>query len=562
MSERTDGDRVVVSGFSAGSHFPRTQARTQFRFEADGLSSEGPFVIDGSVYGRDLRFRGPGSVAGPVMGRGDVSLQNYSPAPQRFFGGLHANGNVVAERRAAPLPQSLSGSLGAASIVVRGDVIAQHVSLENAVVFGNVRGRHVDLQHCIVLGQVLAEEAAVLSATTFLSYAAPSVCFRGPCCALFALGASDGPPVFDAFTDGAGRSWESDLRLYPVLRGEGTSPMSNRPWEEVTAGYSAAKLGPADWVRVDAERTAQRRVGGRNVDEKVAVERYVLTIAGRALNFKLLAADLERLTFMIRCVLEFDHYHPNTQAATRRRWEDICTADELALLRLATDPPARAAPAPASAPRPSAPAPAPRPAVVAPTAPKSAVVAPTTPRSAAPPPAPRPSVPAAVAPRPSAPAPAATQPRSAPTAAPRVLMAAVATVSSPAAPRAQVAPAISPLVRAQVYLVEGGSKLGWVGALDATATSLALADNEAGGSPEHLPMSQVLCIVWRAPPEVAAAFAAGVKVKVQFPSGQTVAGTSLDYDPTSSSFSVLSVGADGAMLAWIPRSKVASVTTV
>lgn len=141
-------------------------------------------------------------------------------------------------------------------------------------------------------------------------------------------------------------------------------------------------------------------------------------------------------------------------------------------------------------------------------------------------------------------------------------MAAVATVSSPAAPRAQVAPAISPLVRAQVYLVEGGSKLGWVGALDATATSLALADNEAGGSPEHLPMSQVLCIVWRAPPEVAAAFAAGVKVKVQFPSGQTVAGTSLDYDPTSSSFSVLSVGADGAMLAWIPRSKVASVTTV
>ncbi len=528
MSERTDGDRIVVTGFSAGSHFPRTQARTQFRFEADGLSSEGPFVIDGSVYGRDLRFRGPGSVSGPVMGRGDVALQNQSTFPQRFFGGLHANGNVVSDRRADALSRSLSGTLSAASYVVRGDVIAQHISLENAVVFGNVRGRRVDLQHCIVLGQVLAEEAAVLSATTFLSYAAPSVHFRGPCCALFALGTSDVPPVFEAFADGGGRVWEPDVRLYPVLRSEGASPMTNRPWEEATRGYTAAKLAMADWVRVDAERTVQRRVGGKNIDEKVSVERYVLTIAGRALNFKLLADDLDRLTFMIRCVLEFDHYDPSAQSATRRRWEEVCTPDELALLKLATDPPVRAS-VPAVASRPAAATP-PTPAV--------------------------PRTPGSLAPRP------ATAPPSVP-AVPRSVRSTTSSVPPGAVPivKTHAVSVGAPTMRAQVYLAAGGSKVGWVGAkdLDATAASLAVHDREAGATPEAVPMSEVLCVVWREAKGKPTVPSTGVNLHVTFSSGQELTGTSLDYTPTAPSFTLLSESAGGAMLAWIPRSRFATV---
>ena len=38
MPERRDGDRIIVTGYSSGSHFPREQKLMQYSWEANGSS--------------------------------------------------------------------------------------------------------------------------------------------------------------------------------------------------------------------------------------------------------------------------------------------------------------------------------------------------------------------------------------------------------------------------------------------------------------------------------------------------------------------------------------------
>lgn len=337
MSERKDGDRITVTGYSGGSHFPRTQAATQYRFEADGLSPEGPFHIDGSIYGKDILLRGPGTVLGPVMARGDARIHNHSGQPARLLAGLHVSGSIGSVSRGGALEQSLVASLDNADCVIRGDAIGENVQLENAIVVGNVRGRHVKLTHCIVLGQIIAEEGAVLQASTFASYQCHEIAFEGPCTALFTMGVSERPPVFRAYLDGAGRSWPSDLRFYPVFRSSADGALGNRCWCAASREYEQSALSSADWVGFEATRMEPRLVEGKRVEEAVRVERFAFTVAGRALNFRAIEDQLARLASMLKTSLEFSHYRPNDQQAVRRSWEAELTRDEARVLRLATD---------------------------------------------------------------------------------------------------------------------------------------------------------------------------------------------------------------------------------
>jgi len=331
--ERVDGDRITVTGYSGGSHFPREEKQLNYTWEADGYSKEGPFQIDGSVYGRNMRFLGPGIITGSVLARGDVKLDNHSEGAQRFQAGLSVNGNIVAKSRGASLESSLTGGLDNVDYVLRGDVLANNVVLENAIVFGNIQANKIHLTSCIVFGALIAKETLTVTATTLLYYHAPEIVFEGPCVLMNAMGESNVPPVFATYEDGGGNLWDADVRFYPILRNSGNCSITNRPWLPKTPFYEVSLLFPeTDWVRVDVAPSNPEE------EEEDCNERYVLTIAGRALNFKNLEGQLEDIYQMLKSGLEFEHYHPNTQQEVRRVWEEICTEDEKLLMNIVNAP--------------------------------------------------------------------------------------------------------------------------------------------------------------------------------------------------------------------------------
>jgi hypothetical protein len=267
---------------------------------------------------------------GPVLGRGDVTIEAQPGAPVRFLAGVHASSSIAAQGAPRKLQDSLVGGAEKASMVVRGDAIADHVRLEDAVVFGCIRAQTVLLRRCIVFGQILAKEKASLIATTFMAYEAPQISFEGPCCALFALGSSHHPPEVKPHVDGAGRSWNCDIRFYPGYRSKNT-PVSNRPWDPGAdpEEYARSGLYPPDWIEVNLDR--QREDGS-----KLVQRRYALTVAGRALNFETLSERMTNLVWMLRTALEIPHYSPDAVQRVREAWKERCNSQEAQLLHLAT----------------------------------------------------------------------------------------------------------------------------------------------------------------------------------------------------------------------------------
>lgn len=357
MSERVEGDRLVVTGKSSGSQFPRKQEAMAQRYEADGTTAEGPFFIEGSIYGRDLRFRGPGAVLGPVLGRGDITLEpSEGQAPQRFLGGLHSSGNIGSAPRKGGFRASLLASVDNVGTVVRGDVIADQISLIDTVVFGCVRGRRVKLSRCIVFGNVIATEAAVIGSSTILGYeAGQEVRFEGPCCLVFPNGTSVEAPAFVPAVDEAGFELPCSVMFLPALLALGSTSLgycprpdagvtwasdSWRPTAESLLGNDesviAASLHPVDWVKHSVETEVRKLRGKEIFTELVFSDRYILSIAGRALDFDAIVPALRHATWMLKTAIEFDHYSPVNQARTITAWAERCRPDELTLLHFAT----------------------------------------------------------------------------------------------------------------------------------------------------------------------------------------------------------------------------------
>ncbi len=337
MTERLDGDRVVVTGYSAGSHFPRKQAEINHNFVANGMSKDGPFAIVGSVYGRNLRFRGPGVVSGAVLGRGDISLLNHTNKMQRFLGGLHTSANIVAKGRGNRLEDSLAADIRRADHVIRGDVIGQNVSLENTIILGHVEAQTVNLTSCIVVGGIFARERLTAVASTVLHYHCPYIEFLGPCALVHASGESYHRPKLDKYTDGAGKEWDPEIRYYPMFRDEDNRSMSNRPWESLSPQYLESQLFlDSDWVNLHIRKKVPRFVDGEVKLEQAEVDRWILSLGGRVLNVERLEATIQTVFQMIKTGLEFEHYHPNDQAKVRRKWAHICTDDEVFLLEACT----------------------------------------------------------------------------------------------------------------------------------------------------------------------------------------------------------------------------------
>lgn len=312
MGEQVQGDRVVVSGASAGSHFPRLQAEMEFNWEANGLGADGPFDIQGSVYGKSLRFHGPGTVRGTVLGRGDVTLETGTGQCQRFLAGLATSGNLVSTEWSAALRETTVGDVRRARCVVRGDVMAENVVLDGAVVFGNIEGTRVRLSHTLVLGSVVARESLTVRASTVFAYNAGTVSFEGPCSLVHAMGESRNLPVMAPYQDLSGALVEASVELYPLVRGKGS--LFNRAVEPTPEAHLSLDT---DWVRV----TRQDGQGA-----------YVLSIMGRALNLRAYGKAIEEIYTLLRTALEYGHYSPRDQARTRERWAGIATEEELWVL--------------------------------------------------------------------------------------------------------------------------------------------------------------------------------------------------------------------------------------
>jgi hypothetical protein len=321
MPEQIEGDRIVVRGSSDACFFPRTERETSFIREFDGRSDAGPFLMGGSIYGRDLKFRGSGRCRGIVVGRGSLQIDAANPGEsQMFCSPISATGSVSVQSPALSLRESLCGDVRRASVMIRGDVVGSSVDLWNTVVLGNVHGTDVRLTNSIVYGSVVASESAMVRASTLMYYHAARVTFEGPCMMLHAMGESSERPVFAPFEDVTGEIFPADVRYYPALRANGS--LSNRCWEGDLLPMSRLIPG-ADWVTVNTELEASAHSGVRAL-----ARRTILTIAGRVLNIAALRVSTDQMAALMKLAFEFDHYNPRARRDALAELRNLANHEE------------------------------------------------------------------------------------------------------------------------------------------------------------------------------------------------------------------------------------------
>lgn len=325
MAETIEGDRIIVTGSSSACFFPRLEKETNFIREFDGRAASGPFQIRGSVYGRQLQFRGSGECYGVVVGRGDLLLDaSRAGERQRMLGPITANGAVTMKAPQLRIQETCIGDVQKASVIVRGDVVGDQVSLSNAVVLGNVHGTNIRLTNCIVIGAAIASEQVTVQASTILYYHCRQITFEGPCMMLHAMGESAAPPVFAPYEDAQGQIMPCDVRYYPAVRTNEGKHLGNRSWERPEGARSSLLVPHADWVTVNTE-SDRRGADGQPVRSR----RTVLTIAGRALNLAALQIATSQLTSMLKICFEFDHYSPRAQREALDKIRAAATDEEL-----------------------------------------------------------------------------------------------------------------------------------------------------------------------------------------------------------------------------------------
>lgn len=324
MPEQVEGDRILVNGPSRACFFPRLEQESHFIREFDGRTAAGAYALDGSVYGRNLAFRGSGVSNGVVVSRGDMHIDVARPGERAtFLGSVSANGGLVVDAPDCALQESAIGDVRRASVLVRGDVVGDQVRLRNAAIVGNVHGTNIQLTNCIVFGSVIASERILAQGSTLMYYHCRGMTFEGPCMMLQAMGESSSMPVFAPYEDAAGGLFPADVRYYPAARAEGAGGLGNRPWERDPSARTSRLVPHADWVAVDTA-SGNPATAGSTASSK----RFVLTIAGRALNLAALQVFTDRMAGMLRTAFEFDHYDRRNQSAALERLREEGTDEE------------------------------------------------------------------------------------------------------------------------------------------------------------------------------------------------------------------------------------------
>ena len=340
MPERKDGDKTIVTGYSGGSHFPRTEAETELFWEADGTSKDGPFTIEGSIYGRLLKFIGPGEVGGVVVGRGDITLKNHGDKLQRFLRGMTAQGSITVASNPRKLENTLMGGLNNTRYVIRGDITANDkIILEDTIVFGSVRAKKIELRQCIVIGTLgdSNTESIDIMASSILHYHAKEVTFRGPCTFLDATGVSLYKPICQPHHIGQTK-YPSDLRYYPVFRNKTAFTLGNQNWTEQSTWskeYIQSKITPkSDFKQLNSKASPVAHSKARDSSF------YALSLGGRILDFRPVEQSIKVFRKMLQEGLEFEHYTDAWRATVVERWgtKDEMTTDEKLLMKWITTP--------------------------------------------------------------------------------------------------------------------------------------------------------------------------------------------------------------------------------
>ena len=320
---------VTISERVPGSVLPSRSAELL----RDVVLEDG-FDVRGSVYAHNLQASGGGIVDGSVFVRREAVLSPPEPyfedddesRPMVFQSGVYAGVAVATElpanKKSSPVQNSTYVPL-----IIRGEVAASRVRLENAVVIGNVRADNAVLKDSIILGTPVISQRLQVEHCVMVSFNAGTVELIGRNTLLFPYAVSDAVPSFD--------TERTKAAAQPTVDSE-PAPDGDETWVRYLGlcfeyGGCGGDEGP-ERVSMSCVRhfegscpyqlVRMRSSDVREVKRQDGRDAYAFTLADRLLNVSKMRRTLMTIVTILRTANYFGHYDESARELFRSDYAD------------------------------------------------------------------------------------------------------------------------------------------------------------------------------------------------------------------------------------------------
>jgi hypothetical protein len=292
-----DKNNVELQNEVNGNFYPSTQSEL-----LRNLILKSPFNVNGGIFATNIKNIGVGIVHGPVLATEEITFEagQVPGNPLRFMAGINATMSIAVMETGKPPEESVIGDLNKAGIIVNGDIISNYVKLENTLVFGNIRAKQVSIVNSVILGAIFADDSLRLENSIFGSFQTGKAKLHGINGWWLPFAISSSPVEFETSSDGR----IAEVHYLPIILGNTGSSNIINYYEKLMK--SKARIFPSDVFQDNTQ----------NGDIY-----YILSLAKRALNFRLIERDVQKIKLLIMQLSLYEHLDASSKEEAQRVWD-------------------------------------------------------------------------------------------------------------------------------------------------------------------------------------------------------------------------------------------------
>ena len=252
----------------------------------------GDFEVEGGIYAKNIKVQGRGVVHGPAFVRAETTLYGmHSSLAARS--GVTSISSLKTDETGLPPSETTVARPGGERIISGGDLVSEHVFLENCLVVGSVQGAEkVYLKNCLVIGPVFSHGEVHMANCTFLTYNAESVVFEGRNTCILPMGFSRNRPIF---ADAVGPAY---LRYIAICDPDAPTAFLN----------GSLRHNPAETHEDDQRVCVNPQADFHHGSLDSWGDGWGLNLSARALNWKPVRQSIESLGAVLKVFYEWEHY--------------------------------------------------------------------------------------------------------------------------------------------------------------------------------------------------------------------------------------------------------------
>ena len=276
------------------------------------VNLNGKFNVNSALYCNNVSIEGSGEIGGSIFSKGTIRIilnEENTHNSIIINGSMSTLKHVLVNGTKYQGNESVPQNLKKSPLIIKGSIIGDSVSLDNAIVFGNVFAKNAQISRSIILGIVYTEKQLNIEDAMLISFDSDSIVIKGACTMLSPYGRSKSVIHFERESlqeNGKKDAFTAKLRYLPLCRssvtgcglkeGDYSCPLFLARNAKKTCPYSNILFHPDDVVIVN------------DTYSNASQNWNVLTLSPRILDYAVLESEIQKTEQFLDVIINYDQF--------------------------------------------------------------------------------------------------------------------------------------------------------------------------------------------------------------------------------------------------------------